>query len=1578
MLLLEDAGDPLERTGQLCPLPAFLERAIAIASAVAAMHCAGVLHKDIRPDTLLIDQFGTVRLTGFGIASTLPRVRIMTQGAEAIEGTLAYMAPEQTGRMNRSVDTRSDLYAVGVTLYEMLAGRLPFQATEPMEWVHCHIARRPPPLDGVPQQVVAIVMKLLEKPAESRYQSAAGLEADLRRCQAELKSTGRIGDFPLAADDAPGLLLVPERLYGRAAEVARLTDAFAALATSGGARIVLISGSSGIGKSSLVNELSPLLVPSHGILASGKFDQYRGDVPYATLGDAFRAVVRQILQTDPRTQACWRDELREGMGSDAALMVNLVPELEALLGPQSPVPDLPPYEAQRRFQRVFRSMLAVFAKANHPLVLFIDDVQWLDAATLSLLQALLDDLLPPYMMLVTAYRDNEVGPDHGLAGLFASINGAGVPVDTIQLGPLNIHDIASLVADTLKADPGSVAPLAEVVHGGTGGNPFFAAQMLDALHDKDLLWFEAGLWRWDLARIKGDAPTRNVVELMAGRLDRLGAKALEAVTVLACLGNSTLVSNVAIGLGKPLQETEGLLHEAVVAGLLDTVQDRCNFVHDSAHEAAYGRLLAAERPGAHLRIGRRLLDALAPDQLELAAFDVADQFNRGATLILCQAERDRVAAINLLAGSRARRATACRAALAYFEAGTRLLGIERWEQAYRLAFDLELHASECEFLTGDPALARSRLEGMAVHASSLRDRASIAFLQVTLWTALDRSDQAVSTGLALLRHAGIVWEPHPGPETPMLDYRRMLEGLEARSGASLLDLPRMSDPDWVAVMDVLAAMLPPAFFSDRDLAALVVCRMAILSLEHGNSNASPLAYAYLGMVLGPVFDNYPLGFRLAELGLGLVEQRGLRRYEPRVRMCFAYHVAPWTRHIRNTVPLLRRAFATAVQAGDLTYSGFSACCTVTSMIAAGESLADVQREAEAKLAFVQQAKFGLIVDIISAQLGVVRSLRGLTPDLCALFDTPEAEAAFLQHLQGDPSLEIALCWYWIRKLQAAVLGCDFPAVVEAVTAAEPLLWTTSGHFEIVEFHFHAALARAGLHAAGTEERSGHRAALAQHADQLRRWAVHGPANFKSRAALAAAVLAAADGEAFQAMQLFEEAIRAARDQGLTHIEAMAHEEAARLFESHGFGTIAETYFRNARDCYLRWGATAKVQQIEQRHRMAVSAPRPPEVEPHEISAETLDFASLVRTSQAVSGEVGLKQLIRTLMVVVLEHAGASRGLLVLPRSGELRIEAEAVTTDAGIEVRLDGTVATRADLPLSILRHTMMTRASTLLDDAKEPHEFQEDCLAASGARSVLCVPLLRQGKLTGLLYLENNLAPRVFTPTRLSVLQLLASQAAISLENATLEEKEALLKEVHHRVKNNLQMISSLLNLQAARIADPAVSALFTDSRDRVRSMAIVHENLLHAGDFARVQMREHLQQLCLQIERAYRPQGQTIDLAVGADDLEMDVDRAIACGLLVNELVSNAYKHAFPHARDGRIEVAFRAAGGPMDDLTASIELVVADDGVGMADGPVEIDAATSLGLQLVGDLAAQLQASLDVRVGPGTTFVVRFAAS
>src|SRR5256886_685842 len=545
-LVLEDPGGaPLDRLlGRPLDISQFLRIAIPLAGALRRVHERGLIHKDIKPANILMDAAGGgVWLTGFGIASRLPREHQAPALPEVIAGTLAYMAPEQTGRMNRSVDSRSDLYALGVTFYEMLTGQLPFPAADPMKWVHCHIARQPMPpnerVGGVPATLSAIVMKLLAKTAEARYQTAAGVEADLRRCLAEWEATGRIETFALGAHDASDRLLIPEKLYGREREIGALIAVFNRVVDHGTTELVLVSGYSGIGKSSVVHELHKALVPPRGLFASGKFDQYKRDIPYATLGQAFQSLVRSLLTQSEEELGRWRASLMDALGPNGQLMVNLVPELELVIGRQPLVPDLPPQDAQNRFQMVFRRFLGVFARREHPLALFLDDLQWLDAATLDLLGHLVTHPDVRHLLLVGAYRDNEVSPAHPLLRTLKAVRSVDGRVHEIVLEPLELDDVGRLVADALHCKPELARPLAELVQEKTGGNPFFAIQFFIALADEGLLAFDpvTSEWQWNIDRIRAKSYADNVVDLMAGKLERLFANTQEALKQLACLGH---------------------------------------------------------------------------------------------------------------------------------------------------------------------------------------------------------------------------------------------------------------------------------------------------------------------------------------------------------------------------------------------------------------------------------------------------------------------------------------------------------------------------------------------------------------------------------------------------------------------------------------------------------------------------------------------------------------------------------------------------------------------------------------------------------------------------------------------------------------------------------------------------------------------------------------------------------------------------------------------------------------------------------------------------------------------------------
>ena len=1366
-----------------------LRIAIGLAAALGQAHRQGLIHKDVKPANALVDGSGHAWLIGFGIASRLPREHQSPEAPEFIAGSLPYMAPEQTGRMNRSMDTRSDLYSLGVTLYELLTNSLPFTASDPMEWVHCQIARQPAsPCErapNIPGPVSAIIMKLLAKTAEERYQTAVGLKRDLERCLTGWETHGRIEEFPLGERDNPDRLLIPEKLYGRQREVETLVGVFDRVVRDGAPVLVLVSGYSGIGKSSVVNELHKALVPPRGLFASGKFDQYKRGIPYATLGQACRGLVRSLLAESEAQLSHWRDDLRAALGSNGRLAVNLVPELELIIGPQPPVADLAPQEARHRFQTAIRGFIGVFARKEHPLALFLDDLQWLDAATLDLLGDLMARSDIRYLMLVGAYRDNEVDSTHPMMQTLEGIRRAGVTVREIVLAPLSIDDLGRLLADSLHCETKSVAALARLVHAKTAGNPFFAVQFIASLAEEGLLCFDRTLarWSWDMSRIDARDYGDNVADHMVGKLNRLPVESRRALQQLACLGHSSEFSQLGLVYEHSQEEMHRDLREAVRTGLVLPSGPAYRFLHDRIQEAAYSSIPETARGAAHLRIGRLLAARTAPGEMEDKIFEIVSHLNRGCHLITSAEERGRIAELNLIAGRRAKAAIAYASALGYFAAGAAVLPEDSWARQYRLSFDLELNRAECEFLTGEMAMAKERLARLAPRAASRVDRAAVIRIQVSLHTNLGESGRAVELCLTHLRDLGVIWAPHPTDQEVREEYERMCRRIGGRAIASFIDLAPMHDAEWCGLMDAMATLSMPAGLLDTNLMDLVVLRMANLSLEHGNSDASCTAYVHLSLVLGPRFGDYHTGYQFGQLSVDLVDKLGLGRFKTRVYETFGAFAIPWIRHIREGYEFARRACEAGPEGGDVTFASYAWWSRVTSLLGSGHPLEEVQVEAESGLAFARKAHFHLAVELIAAPLRLIRQLRGLTPSFATFNEHEFDEAGYELQMEHSPLLKHAIPKYWTRKLQARFYAGDYPSAVAAAASAQLLLGGTPPAVENIEYHYYAALAHAACFVSSSrEEGSRHFSAIVAHHRRLTLWAEECPANFFDRAALVGAEIARLEGRELDAERLYEEAIRSARENGFIQNEGVAQEVAARFYAARGFETIGNAYLQNARSCYLRWGADGKVRQLDQMH-PHLRNEEPPLGPSSTIVTpiEHLDLATVIKVSQAVSGEMLLPKLIEKLVRIAIEHAGAERGLLVLVRDGEPRIEAEATTRPGKIEVAVRHAVVTPSDLPQSALHYLIRTQEGVLLDDASADYVYSKDeYVRRTRSRSILCLPIVKQTQLVGALYLENNLAPRVFTPDRVSVLQLLASQAAISLENAglysDLQRSEAFL----------------------------------------------------------------------------------------------------------------------------------------------------------------------------------------------------------
>ena len=1386
-LILEDpGGEPLDRLlGAPIELGQFLRIAIGLSAALRQLHGLGFIHKDIKPANALVDpKTGHVRLMGFGIASRLPRELQAPDPPEFIAGTLPYMAPEQTGRMNRSLDSRSDLYSLGVTLYEMLTGTLPFAAADPMEWVHCHIARQPVPpaerLKHLSALVSAIIMKLLAKTAEERYQTAAGLEHDLKHCLAQWTAQGSIDEFVLGARDTPDRLLISQKLYRRAREVDALLAAFDGVVKTGTPELVLISGYSGIGKSSVVNELHKVLVPPRGLFAAGKFDQYKRDVPYAPLAQAFQNLIRGLLSKSEAELVWWRDVLRQALDPNGQLMVDLVPELKLVIGEQPPVPELPPSDLQARFQLVFRRLLAAFARPEHPLVLFLDDLQWLDMATLDLLGHLVTSPEVRHVLLVGAYRENEVGPDHPLMQTVRAIQASRGRLREIVLASLQPEDVECLVADALRCEREYVRPLADLVFERTAGNPLFSVQFLTTLAEEGLLRFDTDgkVWRWDAGRISSKGYADNVLELMAAKLRRLSAETQRALMHCACLGHVADVRTVALLQGQSEDALHASLLGAVRAGLLVSVEGGYKFVHDRVHEAAYALIPPVDRGAAHLRIGRLLLERMSAPEVRDTVFELVNHLNAGLAFIADTDESDRLAELNLLAGQKAKAASAYASASRYLSIGMDLLGTAGWDRRYELAFGLWIEAAECEYLNGTLESAERLLSELLVRARSKLDRAAAYRLRIIFHMTNSAYQAAIDGGLECLGLFDIAIPSHPAREDFETEYENFWAHLAGRSIKSLIDLPLATAPECRAVAAVLTALFAPTSFINSNLFYMLICRGANLTLEHGVSEATTHIYSGLAQILGPIFHRYEDGLRFATLSYELAEKYGFGAAKAHFAM---QNATVWCRPIQTAIDHTRLGSRLAADSSDLSYACYFSHRLVTCLLLQGSPLDMVSPQLQHGIALAHRIKFRDVADIMASQQAFIANMRGETKAFFSFDSAVFDEAAFEAGLTGRvPTL---VCWYGILKLEAHFIFGDFATARAAARDAGALVSATQSFIQWMDYVYFGALSIAALHDERPDTQVDELGELQAHLVQLREWADACPATFLDKYLVVAAEIARLEGRDLDAMRLYERAIGAAHENGFVHNEAIACERASAFYRARGFDQFADIYLRKARHCYVSWGADGKVRQLDELYpNLAEKALTAQATSTIQAPVEHLDLATVIKVSQAVSVEIVLEKLIETLMRTALEHAGAERGLLLLPRGGELQVEAEARSSGDAVIVRVGEASLAAARRPELVVNYVLRTHEQVILDDASAEERFSADeYLREHRARSILCLPLLKQAKLIGILYLENNLVRHAFTPARSAVLRVLASEAAISLENSrlyrALEEREAKIR---------------------------------------------------------------------------------------------------------------------------------------------------------------------------------------------------------
>ena len=1430
VLILEEVeGVPLsEAVGSPFELARFLELAVSLASTLAEIHLRGVIHKDLKPSNIIVTPSGEPRIIDFGAATLQRTEHVDAAPTHLIEGTLAYMSPEQTGRMNRTVDYRTDFYSLGVTFYELLTGARPFHGRDALEWFHAHMAQLPKPphqlISGVPPVLSAIVMRCLAKVAEERYQSAEGLRHDLAECVEGLRR-GDIKDFVLGKRDIPSRFQLPQRLYGREAHVATLLQGFERIVSGDRPELVLVRGYSGIGKSSVVHELHKPVVQRRGFFLSGKFDQLQRDVPYATLAQAIRGLVQQLLTGTDEEVSRWRERLREALQGNGQVIVDLVPQLALVMGPQPTVPELPPAEAQHRFNQVFLRFLGVFATAEHPLVMFLDDLQWADLASLRLLQSLLAEEDAPPALWIGAYRDNEVSPSHPLMMTLGEVRKAKTRVTDLQLEPLSLEQLQRLVGDALPgAGAEVIVPLSEQVHEKTGGNPFFLLQLMLALHHDGLLSrTPGGGWRWDAEGVRAKGYSDNIVDFMARNLHRLPASTQHLLPLAACVGNSFSLGMLALISGMEVDEVERGLEPALEESLVVlSAPEQYRFLHDRIQQAAHALIPEGERKAVHLRIGRLLLERLSPEEVRDKLFEIVSQLNTGAELIRSPEERHRLARLNAEAGWKARASSAHGSATTYLSMAFALIPGDPWETDHALAFKVQLDQASSELMSGNLAGARRLLEGLRSRARSRVDIAAAYGLMHEVHLISGEIEGSVTCLLECLSLLGMPMQPHPSWEEALAAREEVQALLGARPIESLVELPWMTDADMKPVMNVLARLFPSAYFTDNNLLILHVCRMVSLSLRYGNTSESVIAYSSLGVLLGKFFKSYQEGYAYGLLACALVDRYNLTN--ERVRVLFNLEmISYWCRPLAAAHEHALSAFQHALQTNNYLFACYIVGHLVWNRQAMGHSLDDVYQDASERMDFMRKTGFVGVVDTTLIVQRYVQQLRGRSPTFGTLdgegFDERALEAGLT-----PAHMSSMVCQYWLSKMQARFMCGAYAEAREAGDKAAGFIWSFIGIIPLLDFHLFRALTLAAC-CEGAEEgqRQGYLKTAEAHWQQLEEWASNCPETFRALERLVFAELARLRGRLDEALPAYEEALQEARENGFIQHVALVCELAANFYRKRQAPFIAEAYARQAREAYAQWGAYGKVKQLDALWPSLVS-PTAPASSPSTTTSESgeIDALAVVKAQQAVSSEIVLDRLVSTLMRVATETAGAQRGALLLPRGDKLVVAADTESATGGAQPL--SPEEAEAALPWTILSYVRRTHEHVLIGDAATPHPFSSDpYLEHSGARSVLCLPLMRQESLSGVMYLENRLASGAFTPARIMLLGQLASQAAISIENARLyaevQRTEVALRSANDGLERRVEERTRELKQAQAQLVDTA----------RAAGMAEVASDVLH-----------------------------------------------------------------------------------------------------------------------------------------------------
>ena len=1544
LMVLEDTGGVSlkEHIGaRSLSLKEFLPIAISTTICLAAIHRAGIIHRDINPSNIVLNpRTGVLKIIDFALSITFAAQDTPSKNPDSLEGTLPYISPEQTGRINREVDYRTDFYSLGVTFYEMLTGKVPFESSDPLELVHAHIAKKPRPphrVDGsIPRAVSDIVMKLLAKNPEDRYQSALGIKADCEKCLLELQTTGHVSPFPVGSRDFADRLHIPLKLYGRAQEVDILLSSYERV-RRGAKETLLVSGRAGEGKTALVNEIREAVARGGGWFISGKFDEFNRSTPYFSLIEALRGLVRHLLTKPEKELGRWRDKLLAALGPNGQIVIDVIPEVGFIIGAQPPTSDLPPVEARNRFQRTFQNFIATFAGRDNPLVMFMDDLQWTDMSSIKLLESFMTDPSSGHLLLVGAYRDNEVDAGHPLITVLQEMEKAGCVIRRIHLLPLSLSDVNELVSQTLACDEKRSLFLTRLCFAKTGGNPFFLHQFLHTLYREKYLEFveDTGGWQWHSDRIETMHVTDNVVDLMMAKIRRLGEKTQNVLKLASCIGGQFNLGILSTINRTPPSGTVDDLWEAIEEGLVlpvdytyrflyetdDPGEISYRFLHDRVQQAAYAMIPTERQPSLHLNIGRMLLEGREDTQHDEGLFEIVSHFNKGAGLIADVPERERTARLNLLAGRKAKSSGAFETAFSYLTTGLNLLEDDAWVSQYRLTLDLHIAAAEAAWLSGLYDQKDVLLDTVFEKGRSLLDKIKAHEIAIWIDIARYRYFEVFENGLEVLRLLGITFPKKPGKADFLRELERTKAALGDKRPEDLIGLPVMTDPLIMAASRIIFVIWMIVAGFNLYLRASFTLKLVELSVRYGNDARSCLAYVDYGVIQCAVLENLDIGCRFGRLAVDLVNRLDDEPIKNMVEGFYCTTFLALTEPLANHPDQILKTYQMSVNDGNFQWAAFPLYMSLCLRYYLDLNLAEYEKRLasciESMTRFNQKTYFHTLH--ISLQHTI--NMRTPSPDYsCRLTgEVYNEELMEPVHLQSNDGVALGTL-YTVKVLLCLLFG----NYIQGAHDAEKLALyrnTFLGTYPFYAFLCFFSLIWLGLYdSADPAERKRLLKKVAANQKTLKKVADFAPMNYLNKYLLVEAELARVRNREADARRLYDLAIEEADKNRFSFEGALANEMAAKFWLGREQQTFARHYMKEAHHRYLRWGALAKVRQMEKAYPELLARPVHAAAGNGAVSyssssgtSGSLDIASVMKATQAISGEIVLDRLLNRLMHIVIENAGADEGFLILNDNGHLLVRARSSAEDEAAEIYMDLALDACPDLCASVVHYAVRTQEMVILHNATVEGMFVNDpYVRATSPLSILCMPVIYQGNLTGLLYLANNKVAGAFTPERVEALTILASQAAIALENARLYD--SLTLEVVERKQAQERYLSIFTNAEEGifqstldgrlLLVNPAAARIMGyDSPEEAQAMIVNLGTHFYADPAKR---DEFVEQLCASGTvtgfefTARRKDGSHVELSMNAHTVKDDEGTILYIEGMIQDITQRRKIEQFRIARE------------------------------------------------------------------------------